>query len=353
VSGQRFLRIASEAYRRRCLSRYRALTIGRGPFQSEASDRIFPLRLRPLTGPPGDGRIDLLDLLGEPGGRQVALLGGPGAGKTTLLLRTALRICESKGHRPAIPIVLRLKGFQNVSRRISATAIGDHLLTLLARELSVPPFEWSKEDFHHAASRGWCLFLLDGIDEVGPEDARLLLPAISRISRTMRECKVVLSSRTAGYRATDDLEGFEKLEIEPVDPLAAEAGAFLRSLASLRDYAGYFQLMLEREPHLRSAVTTPLRLLVAAFVFRDQGGAVPSARLRLYEAASDWFRDEGGRGAPQEVVSRWLTMRPEMCLRFLTILANQSSPDDPAARASNGGASRSGAAPLSPSDRVE
>jgi len=334
VSGHRFLRIASEAYRRRCISRYRALTLGRGAFQSEASDRAFPLGLRPLSGPPGYGSIDLLDLVAEGGGRRVALLGGPGAGKTALLLRTALQVAESKSLRPLLPIVIRLKGFQNLSRKIAESAMGEHLLTLLVRELSVPPFEWTREDFHHAAAKGWCLFLLDGIDEVGPDDARLLIPAISRISRTMPVCKFVISSRTAGYRAADDLADFERFEVEPVDPLGAKAGAFLRSMASLREYTAYFQLMIEREPQLRSAVSTPLRLLIAAFVFRDQGGAIPAARLKLYEAASDWFHDERWRGSPQELVNRWLKLRPEMCLRFLTILANQSPAEEAAARRS-------------------
>ena len=89
VSHERFVSIASESYRSRCVARYGAILQGSGPFLDEAGDRHMPLRVSPINRPRDYGEIDLDLVLADESNRRIGLLGRPGAGKTWLMLRTA------------------------------------------------------------------------------------------------------------------------------------------------------------------------------------------------------------------------------------------------------------------------
>jgi len=321
VSGQRYLRISAEAHRGLCASRARARLLGAGPVFGETNGRHLALGVTPIGGPAGYGSVAFPDLLEDADGRRIALLGGPGAGKTTLMWLAARRIAESGAHRPIVPVVLHLRSFRGAARKVGLHGIIAHLVARALKEISAPTFDWTRNDFLRAAANGWCVFLLDGLDEIDSDDARVVVSAIASLSRDHSGCRFVLTSRTAAYRTPVELREFKRFEIQPVDPLGEEASDYLSGIESVRDQLRGFRQMLEFEAPIRRALSTPLRLLLAALVYRDKREAIPEARLDLYRDALRGFAAAEKRRTPQELVSQWLMLAPEACLRSLAVLA--------------------------------
>lgn len=321
VSGQRYLQISAEAHRERCASRARAALAGAGPVLGESNGRHVPLGVTPIGGPAGYGVVALADLVADSDSRRIALLGGPGSGKSTLMWLAARRVAESAGSRPVVPVVLALKSFQGVARTVGVQGIARHVTERILREISAPPYEWTRNDFLRAASNGWCLFLFDGLDEIDAEDARVVVSAIAGLVRAHPECRFVASARTAAYRGAVELRDFKRFEVQPVDPLGDDAAEYLSGIDSLKSHVKGFRQMLEFEAPIRAALSTPLRLLLAALIYRDKSEAIPEGRVKLYRDALEWIESPERRRTPQEQVSQWLMLSPEACLRSLAVLA--------------------------------
>ncbi|HZE89344.1 MAG TPA: hypothetical protein VE404_07350 [Verrucomicrobiae bacterium] len=324
LSGQRYLQVSSEAHRERCASRSRAALAGAGPVLGESDGRHMPLTVTPIGGPAGYGAVALADLVGDSDARRIALLGGPGSGKSTLMWLAARRVAESAGRRPVVPVVFALKSFQGVARTVGVPGIAQRLTERILREISSPPYAWTRNDFLKAASNGWCVFFFDGLDELDAEDARVVVPAIAGLARAHPECGIVASARTASYRGAVELRDFKRFEVEPVDPLGDDAAAYLSGIGSVRDHVRGFRQMLEFEAPIRAALSTPLRLLIAALIYRDKSEAIPEERVKLYRDALEWIESPERRRTPQEQVSQWLMLSPEACLRSLAVLATKA-----------------------------
>lgn len=231
--------------------------------------------------------------------QHLVILGDPGSGKTTLLQFVALCFAteglaqEKLGlTENRVPIRVALRGYDGKGM------LGE-LLVEATKE--VGQFKSASEaeslEIARALLKRWLserrvILLLDGLDEVpGPQRAAVA-EAIARFSRSDegRSCRIVVTSRVAGYRETGHIgAAFSCYTIRPFasaeDALPFVSGWLKAMVAALPQKEAEVQAhalleKLERRRD-RSVIANPLylRLAVASYVRRDQ---IPRGRVELY-----------------------------------------------------------------------
>ncbi len=188
-------------------------------------------------------------------GRGLLILGQPGAGKSTLLLELAqaLVIEAESAKEGLLPIVLHLDNW--AQRR-------DKLEEWFAREVSESygvgitlARRWIEEDT--------LIPLLDGLDEVAPEQRAACVAAINAFHRDHGTLPIVVCSRTNEYEELQNRLALEHAVcVEPLTPV--QIGNYLR--AGGTELQGLAEA-LTRVSVLRNLLTTPLVLSVAALAF--------------------------------------------------------------------------------------
>ena len=234
------------------------------------------------------------------------ILGAPGSGKTTLLLQLGdelLQRAEEDGSE-RIPVVFNLSSWAVKRKELSAW---------MADEMN------QRNDIPKRIAREWILNdqiipLLDGLDEVAPEQRLRCLEEINRFRGKRGFLPIVVCSRLADYESLGEklrlrsavvVQQLENHDIE----LALSANA---ELASLRAAA-------KADPAFAEILRTPLMLWIAALAYRGASGTIATderpeeIRKRLFGAYVDaMFRRRGP-------VTRY--KEPDM-LRWLVRLAD-------------------------------
>src|SRR5215475_3079988 len=287
-----------------------------GPHTPELDEVFVDVRLAPrpphqvsggvLADAPGDvtHRYCLSDLLDRDKPAARAVIGAPGSGKTTLLRHVARQYAQTR--RRPVPILLELRDHaEQVAASPPATlpqVLRARLADLQARE----PEGW----WEHQLSRGACLVLLDGLDEVArAEDRRAVADWIGRqITRYPRNDYVV-TSRPHGYRTAAIAQVGERLQVCPFTDeqvrrflrnwyLAAERHAASRPGPDVdrraRDGAADLLDRLAKAPAIQDLTANPLLLTMIANVHRYRR-ALPGSRADLYGEACQamlWRRQE-------------------------------------------------------------
>ncbi len=244
----------------------------------------------------------------------LVILGEPGAGKTTTLQFLGLCFARAGEGWPQeklglaeerVPVYLRLP---DVAAGEEADGV---LLNALAdevrRRLQVPGEEAARELVCRWAEAPGLLVLLDGLDEVAPEEREAVRGAIGNFARSPvgRGARVVVASRTAGYVSLG--EPFRDYILTPLSG-QDEVRAFLHNwLAALRpewqgsagERAEELLEALGRQPAL-SRLDTPLLLRLCAEVYAETG-EVARNRADLYKRYLKviWTR-AGRRGLARE-----------------------------------------------------
>jgi formylglycine-generating enzyme required for sulfatase activity len=149
--------------------------------------------------------------------RRWTLQGDPGSGKTTLLLQVGLTLAREarsaleQGARPeeieAMPVLVPLREWQlQGPRELFAFVAEFHGLS--AEAIAA---------LRERSKAGAAVWLLDGLDEVDPEEIPAMVGRISRFARrgNLRRSRIVVTSRRFGYQRP---EGFAELEILPLEP---------------------------------------------------------------------------------------------------------------------------------------
>lgn len=142
--------------------------------------------------------IDLLDAVTKID--NLVILGDPGSGKTTSLSYLAYRLSSlqrtsRKGIKSVIPIYIPLR------RCVNCNGILDSLLdpsiSIISKDLIK---ECPRDYFYDRISKGRCLFLLDGMDEVHNEDEhRYLAKIINDLVSTYPKNKYIVTCRIASW----------------------------------------------------------------------------------------------------------------------------------------------------------
>lgn len=258
--------------------------------------------------------------------RVSVVLGFPGTGKTTLL--HYLAFCESSKKEGLFPIYVRLARFG---------ITGDNLESYLQKEISqyvgrVEVEEIVKSDVFCGEK---CLVLLDGLDEIRQEDYISVLKAIHSFADGHRHCRIVITSRPAGFKA-DDWADYPIYEIEPLTE--ENIGEYIRSWFDSQQKMGN-QLIekLKQRERLFELAKTPFLLAMICLIYENDGD-IEKRRSSLYRQCTeylnglrDWDPLRKRRIDFDENLSQYLlkeTMLKTIALHFFQLQKNEFSRDE-------------------------
>jgi hypothetical protein len=230
----------------------------------------------------------------------LALVGQPGSGKSTLLAHAARRSARlavpGRPGRRRVPILLAL-------REVAASIVADPSISLPAVVRAAVGGAAGKEPggwWERQLSRGRCLVLLDGLDEIARDEDRLAIADwVQRQVAAYPGDHFVVTSRSFGLpgplTAQADVLVVRPFTAEQIQLfldrwcLAAErhaTGASDRTARRAvrlraRESAARLTLLLQEHPALRDLATNPLLLTMIATAHRYRG-ALPGSRADLY-----------------------------------------------------------------------
>ena len=210
-------------------------------------------------------------------GRAMLILGAPGAGKTTLLLQLASKLLgqAEQNEDYLIPVVFNLSSW--AERQLM---LADWLVDELVKRYDVP----------RRLAKDWIgseliLPLLDGLDEVVPEQREYCVVAINTFIKRHGLLPIVICSRLADYESlTARLRLPSAILIQPltcqqVKDHLQRAGDLLRGL----------RIALIEDPALWDLLDTPLMLSIATQAYQECpaseiriGGTVEDRRTQLF-----------------------------------------------------------------------
>lgn len=137
---------------------------------------------------------------------RLAILGAPGGGKTTLLKRLAVAyafpdrstlVDDKLPDRAWLPLFIRCRQLGELAK----SPIGDILRAIPQRAEMAALTEPFAELVHTALRRGEALLLIDGLDEISDEGARVsFVSQLRTFLGTYPNASVMVTSRVAGFR---------------------------------------------------------------------------------------------------------------------------------------------------------
>ena len=223
----------------------------------------------------------------------VVVLGDPGSGKSTLLKHLALRLA-TEADAP-LPILVPLNAYADALSRADLNLqqyLPEYFAGLAQGLAGLAPL------FESALAQGRAVILLDGLDEVQRDRARLAnkVQAFARQAAT-RGCKLVVTSRIVGYRespldpkewALYTLLDFDRAAIEQF--ASKWCAAFEKSTlgdtpearASAEKERASLLEAIDANPGVARLASNPLLLTILALIKR-QGVTLPNRRVELYE----------------------------------------------------------------------
>lgn len=215
---------------------------------------------------------------------KLMVLGKPGAGKTTLLKSLAVECIQPKTELFAdrVPLFVTLREFAKEARRTQSWKLLDYLMWLLAER-------WNGCDRASAEkilTQGRSLVLLDGLDEVPPDDLENVLDAVQEFGH--KSNRLVITCRT---QSQQNLDGFTDVEIADFTP--EQVDRFVDNWFNIVDSGSQASLAPQLQQQLRvkennpiaELTITPVLLNLICVVFQDQKGNLPEKRFKLYEDA--------------------------------------------------------------------
>ena len=238
-------------------------------------------------------RHSIADFLDNPQPMVLAVIGAPGGGKTTLLRHTARVVCRSRrGRRRTVPILLYLRDHAGAIAANPQIALPTLVRGTLGRYGPDEPPDW----FEQRLANGYCVILLDGLDEIARQEDRLAVAGwVERATKQYPKNDFVITSRPQGYR-TAPIDGAIVLQVRNfIDDqitrfvrgwyLAVEkhsTGATAEEIR-IRAESAADELLdrLNSNPSLYDLTANPLLLTMIANVHRFRG-ALPGSRADLY-----------------------------------------------------------------------
>ena len=188
---------------------------------------------------------------------ELLILGAPGSGKSTLLLELARELLSRAEHdeRHPLPAVFNLSSWASQQQPLA-----DWLVEELSSTYQVP----------RKLGRAWVeadqiLPLLDGLDEVAPQDRTTCIEAINTYRQEHGLLPLVVCSRSVDYLAQDarvrlgSAVAVQPLTEQQVNDHLAQVGEPLWAL----------QVALQQDATLRELTSTPLMLSILTLTYHD------------------------------------------------------------------------------------
>jgi hypothetical protein len=242
----------------------------------------------------------------------ISIIGVPGSGKTTLLHHLLLVFAAGRQYkqrvRARIPFFMELRRLPELLKQTADAGLAEAVRWLIDKDERyadianrLPP-RWVEQRL----SRGRCILLLDGLDEIAdPTERKQASQWLDRAVMEHRRHIFIVSARPAGYRSAP-LNRARVLEVQPFT--YAQTKRFVYrwyhanevvargnrdnprvQRAAERD-AGQLLHRIQANPGIRELTSNPLLLTMVCMVNRYRG-ALPGSRGQLYEEICEVLLD--------------------------------------------------------------
>ncbi len=224
----------------------------------------------PRTVAPSTSIVEVFD----ESDKLLLILGEPGGGKTTMLLELAEQLLGRAGAAAQpVPVVFPLASWA------SAQPLDEWMADELSARYDIPP-RWSRT----LVMGEQLIPLLDGLDEVDPDDRAQCAKAINAYRAEHGATRVVVCCRADDYRRLDaKVDSYATVTIQPLRPDQVE-----RFLVDAGEAARGVRVALTAEPALWELLESPLLLSVFVLTYADSrvepGDLAAGRRDRLYSA---------------------------------------------------------------------
>ncbi|WP_329343991.1 DUF4062 domain-containing protein [Streptomyces sp. NBC_00663] len=241
----------------------------------------------------GDAPVEQIwDVLGRE--RRQVFLGAPGSGKSTLLLDALLQLCDTERGPDRLPANLRhapLPFLIELRQYVldPATNFVDYIAATIGRRYGV------HVDAEHVRGvlneHDRVVVMFDGLDEVfDPHTQSQVIEEFRQFSRTFAGCRLVVTSRIAGYSALElerdefhhyTVLGFGMPEVREFVPKWYRHYTWQ---GDERDAQGLIRRVSE-SPRLLELAGNPLLLTMMAVIYKHHD--LPEKRLQLYKRCTE------------------------------------------------------------------
>ncbi|MCC3655747.1 NACHT domain-containing protein [Streptomyces sp. S07_1.15] len=230
------------------------------------------------------------------GRQRTVVTGDAGSGKTTLLQWLAVNAARQslpsllEHLNGSVPFVLPLR---SLASRSSFPRPEDLLAAMGCPLAGAQPEGWA----HHVFEHGRALVLVDGVDEIAPEQRTLAQRWLEEtLAAYPRGCYVVTTRRSAVPLDWLDSVGFRHLVLRPMSAQDVANSIALwhaaaRSEADEHEHQALIGLeksvldAVRHDQNLTALATTPLLCSMICALNRDRRGVLPRDVMSLYEAA--------------------------------------------------------------------
>ncbi|MEG4454275.1 NACHT domain-containing NTPase [Microcoleus sp. N9_A1] len=261
-------------------------------------------------------RVPGIDVAAAENNMKLMVLGEPGSGKTTFLKSLAIQCNQGRFQPQLIPFFIELKYFAITA---SSNQCDFSLFNYIRDNFLLNCDIW-EEQINTLLFHGKALILLDGLDEVDPENADAVLTEISCFSRVYFSNRLVISCRIESQLAnrlfslnltyvkvadfkSEQIEAFSKKWFVAVARNSREQG--------LSQAAEFIEkLYLSEHQSILELARTPILLNLACLVFQEKAN-FPSSRAKLYEEGLEilLFRWDEAKNIKRDEVYRKLPVR--------------------------------------------
>jgi predicted NACHT family NTPase len=212
---------------------------------------------------------------------KLMVLGKPGAGKTTFLKSLAVECIkpETELFADLVPLFVTLRDFATEARKTQSWNLLDYLTWLLVEQSNISDDRASAEKI---LTQGRSLVLLDGLDEVPPEDLESAIDAVRAFG--CKSNRLIITCRTQSQQS---LDGFTDVEVADFTP--EQVDQFVDNWFKIVDAGSQESLAPQLKQQLRvpenkaiaELTITPVLLSLICVVFHGQG-KLPKKRFELY-----------------------------------------------------------------------
>jgi energy-coupling factor transporter ATP-binding protein EcfA2 len=239
----------------------------------------------------------VLDVLTQPAGQRVVLLGDPGSGKSTLarylvlsLITTAdgdERLATLRGYLPVLIELRTYTGLRRKNERETFLEFIDHLARMEGLGLDREALDT------HLRQDGRALVIFDGLDEIfDPEERDRVSRQIAGFATRYPQARLLVTSRIIGYRRSTLADArFTHHTLQDLDE--DQISEFLTSwyTLALHDRPGdaekrrqRLETAIRESRPIRELAGNPMLLTILAIIGKNQ--ELPQERWKVYDHAA-------------------------------------------------------------------